>query len=798
MEQNCTILVHHDKGVPPTSSELQKRMENPDPKEKIAAAKTAILLLLNGERLPKLMMHVIRFCINTKDKPLKKLLMLYWEIATKVDANGKLKPEMILVCQALRNDLDHPNEFVRGCTLRFLTRIREPEILETLVPLIRSNLEHRTPFVRRNAVLCMYSTYQAFPDLMPDAPEEVAKFLEQEADISARRNAFMMLFNCDVERAVEFLVNNEEDCMSFGDGFQLIMLELVRKICKQDPSKKTAFIMVVFNLLKSDSASVAYEAAWTLVSLSGAPAAVRSAASTYCKLLTSSSSDNNVKLIVLGRLDALRATHGKVLQELTMDVLRALSTPNSDIREKTLEIAMALVSSKNIDKVIQVLRKELTRTQDDEEDKDGSYRQLLIASIRRCAERFPQTAMLVVPVLLEFLGGKGAQEVVLFVREVTRAHPELQQTVLERLCIALPSIKSAAVFRVVLWIMGEYASTEALQIECFDALCEALGPMPIVPPGSEPQGDTDDGAEEKQPQQVQQSRVTILADGTYATQTEFSEAGAGAGRDGTGGGGGGGSGGDDEALLAATPLRRLIIGGNFFCASVACATFVKLISRRAAAQAQGWADPSCKEMQVKAMLYMCSMVRLGQLLMTKNKRIDQDSLERISMWLRALVDPVASASLRRSLLLKDCSDSFGRMLRDRREREGTTEGGDAEEGGAGGAGEVTSQPDALITFRQLRGQRLLAMGAKEVDLDDEGDMVRATGVGGEGTPQSSFRERLRHVHQLTGFDDPVYAEAAISLNDYDISLKILVINRTAQTLTNLSVEMATMGGPQDC
>ena len=80
---------------------------------------------------------------------------------------------------------------------------------------------------------------------------------------------------------------------------------LVRKICKQDPSKKTAFIMVVPNL-PSDSASVRYEAAWTLVSLSGAPAAVRSAASTYRKLLTRPL--NNVKLIVLGRLDALRAS----------------------------------------------------------------------------------------------------------------------------------------------------------------------------------------------------------------------------------------------------------------------------------------------------------------------------------------------------------------------------------------------------------------------------------------------------------------------------------------------------------
>lgn len=49
----------------------------------------------------------------------------------------------ILICQNLRNNLQHPNEYIRGVTLRFLCRIREEEILEPLVPSILANLEHR-------------------------------------------------------------------------------------------------------------------------------------------------------------------------------------------------------------------------------------------------------------------------------------------------------------------------------------------------------------------------------------------------------------------------------------------------------------------------------------------------------------------------------------------------------------------------------------------------------------------------------------------------------------------------------
>ena len=47
---------------------------------------------------------------------------------------GPLPPAQILICQNLRNNLQHPNEFIRGVTLRFLCRIHEEELLEPLVP----------------------------------------------------------------------------------------------------------------------------------------------------------------------------------------------------------------------------------------------------------------------------------------------------------------------------------------------------------------------------------------------------------------------------------------------------------------------------------------------------------------------------------------------------------------------------------------------------------------------------------------------------------------------------------------
>ena len=162
---------------------------------------------------------------------IKKLLMLYWEIVPKYSADSKLLPEMILVCNALRNDLTSPNEFVRGCMLRFLCKMKEAELLEPLVPSIKLALEHRHCYVRRNAALAVYSIHKNFGDqLLPDGPELMEKFIRAETDMSARRNAFLMLFNEAEHIAIDFLTEHIDDIQKYGDGFALLVLELTRKV----------------------------------------------------------------------------------------------------------------------------------------------------------------------------------------------------------------------------------------------------------------------------------------------------------------------------------------------------------------------------------------------------------------------------------------------------------------------------------------------------------------------------------------------------------------------------------------
>jgi len=64
----------------------------------------------------------------------------------------------------------------------------------------------------------------------------------------------------------------------------------------------------------------------------------------------------------------------------------------------------------------------------------------------------------------------------------------------------------------------------------------------------------------------------------------------------------------------------------------------------------------------------------------------------------------------------------------------------------------------------------------QLELEDEvqDDLKRATG---EFTKEGDDANKLNRILQLTGFSDPVYAEAYVTVHHYDIVLDVTVINR---------------------
>ncbi|XP_021808668.1 coatomer subunit beta-1-like [Prunus avium] len=777
MEKSCTLLVHFDKGTPALANEIKEALEGNDVELKIEALKKAIMLLLNGDTIPQLFITIIRYVLPSEDHTVQKLLLLYLEIVEKTDSKGKILPEMILICQNLRNNLQHPNEYIRGVTLRFLCRLNEAEIIEPLIPSILANLEHRHPFVRRNAVLAIMFVYR-LPQgetLLDSAPEIIDRFLASEQDPSSKRNAFLMLFNCAQDRAVNYLFTHIGRIIEWGEQLQMVVLELIKKVCRVNKGEKSKYIKIIISLLDAPSSAVVYECAGTLVSLSSAPTAIKAAANTYSQLLLSQS-DNNVKLILLDRISELKASHREIMVELVMDVLRALSSPNVDIRRKTLDIVLDLITPRNINQVVMMLKKEVVKTQSGELEKNGEYRQMLVQAIYACAVKFPEVASTVVHPLMDFLGDTNvasALDVAVFVREIIETNPKLRVSIIMRLLDTFYQIRNSRVCTHSLWIIGEYCLSLSEVESGIATIKQCLGDLPFYTASEEKEAqDATKNSQVVSSTTVSSRRPVILADGTYATQSAALETAMSAPVLVQG------------SLASVGNLRSLILSGDFFLETVVACTLTKLVLRLEEIQ------PSKAEVNkatTQALLIMVSMLQLGQSSVLPHP-IDNDSRDRIVLCIRLLCHKGEEV---RKIWLESCRQSFVKMLADKQLLE--TEETKAK------AQILSAQPDDLIDFYHLKSRK----GMSQLELEDavQDDLKRATG---EFTKDKDDANKLNRILQLTGFSDPVYAEAYVTVNHYDIVLDVTVINRTKETLQNLCLELATMGDlklverPQNC
>ncbi|XP_034098730.2 coatomer subunit beta [Drosophila albomicans] len=764
----CYTIINSPDLEVPNEMQLKQDLEKGDTNVKIETLKKVIKLLLNGERYPGLIMTIIRFVLPVQNHTIKKLLLIFWEIVPKTSSDGKLLQEMILVCDAYRKDLQHPNEFLRGSTLRFLCKLKEPELLEPLMPAIRACLDHRHSYVRRNAVLAIFTIYKNFDWLVPDGPELIATFLDTQQDMSCKRNAFLMLLHADQERALNYLASCIDQVQSFGDILQLVIVELIYKVCHANPAERSRFIRCIYNLLNSSSNAVRYEAAGTLITLSLAPTAIKAAAGCYIELIVKES-DNNVKLIVLDRLIAMKENEHmeKVMQDLVMDVLRVLAAPDIEVRRKTLALAMDLVYSRNINEMVQVLQKEVAKTHNVEHEDTGKYRQLLVRTLHTCSIKFPDVAGSVIPVLVEFLSDTNelaAVDVLIFIREAIQKFPALRALIIKHLIEAFPQIKSSKIHRAAVWILGEYV--EGAQIlEVIAAIQQTLGDIPMV--DAEQRHLAGDQSEEQLQQQQQSgsdannttnSSNKVTSDGTYATQSAYSLAPV-------------------AKKEKRPPLRQYLMDGDFFIGAALSATLTKLALRYAELQPDARTQ---NRVTTQVMLIMSSILHLGKSGFP-TKPITYDDSDRIMICLRTLSERTPEAV---AVFMHDCRDALGKMLdaqheedqRMLKEKQRAT---------------AKVQPDSPVCFAQLSNGRDNQLG--ENVFESSLNQALAGTKNAQISDVSSPNNKLNKVTQLTGFSDPVYAEAYVNVNQYDIVLDVLIVNQTNDTLQNCTLELATLG-----
>jgi len=389
------------------------------------------------------------------------------------------------------------------------------------------------------------------------------------------------------------------------------------------------------------------------------------------------------------------------------------------------------------------------------EAKGSVYRSMLVKAIHSCAIRFPDVAEGVIQTLMDFISLDGGLQVMTFFRSIVEQYPDLRGVILSRLLSSLEDVSNNSIMNICLWIIGEYCISPDNLEDAFDTVTNLIGEAPFT---QQVVTTTDDEkAKSAAPKLI--TKNVVLSDGTYATQTVYSE----------------------TKVATAEPsmpnLRKMIVNGDVFLGEIVASCLTKLCLR-AFDQPDTFNAKKLKSMVVKTLLICCGIVKMSENIVSAQRSSFTDCKERLTTFCRVLLDPKVNAVLK-SVILNEGKQTFANYLDTIKEKDLNEASKDTET--------ITSQADDLIHFRQLYSS---AAQAGNLDLDDGSDLTRATGYVGAG---SLLTSELNHVYQLSGFADPVYAEALVTVHDYDISLEILVINRTPNNLSNLTVELSALG-----
>ena len=93
------------------------------------------------------------------------------------------------------------------------------------------------------------------------------------------------------------------------------------------------------------------------------------------------------------------------------------------------------------------------------------------------------------------------------------------------------------------------------------------------------------------------------------------------------------------------------------------------------------------------------------------------------------------------------------------------------------------QADDPISFTQLTNGKNDQLG--ENVFESSLNQALAGSKTANITDVVSPTNKLNKITQLTGFSDPVYAEAYVHVNQYDIVLDVLIVNQTSKILPEI-------------
>ncbi|XBW36230.1 hypothetical protein QEN19_001811 [Hanseniaspora menglaensis] len=801
--------------------------------EELAAA------LLNDQQL---LMSIIRYVMPSKSKSVKKLLYQYWEVVPKLDeATASLKQEFILLSANLHADLKNVNHFVRGSCLRLLMKFKEREILEHLVDDVFQLLEDSKKFVRKYSILTLLSIYEVDEVLVPEFKEVIEEFLNKELqgerDGIVLRNGFLALWKVDFAAARDWLLkvingdlkientngdDNDNEEPASPENVHPLLIEIFTQYIKEDTFDsltsseiKLTYLDTLVNKIEHvENREVKLDYIWALVNLTNVLISnshefdLVETIDTIVSNLTAlfvGESDWNVKLILLSQIKSLISSNNNeqlatlYKQQLAQQIQTILSVIGSNdpyLSEAALKLVLDLVDFKTSSEVVGFLKKELLVSFDIRKSQSvaskeslNQYRTLLITSITKVATDYDKVAVEVSSLLLEgmpVLDTTACLEVIAFLKKIitkaeTSGNIDLKMQFIEKLILKMNDIKHARVYRSCLWLLGEYSRDKKLIVSVWNHLRDSLS---FKKEESQQKAEAN-FSEENIP--VATGPI-ILPDGTYssapiASDTLDSRNHA--------------DGEEEEEVDDMPPLKLFLKKGDYYTMSIISTCIVKLILQAISLSPLSHeavnGTPVVNGMKQEGILMLIQIVRYKNKLLS-TKKIDEDSREKIMKNIEVLLNlnTVEYVEDIKKIYLETTLEAFKKQFRNLLSAKSVVQ--------KNSNGDIlpkndSYKVDAPIGFRLLPGSSNSKLADSSV-LKDINNAINGKKDSKSSTLTDSYAtatSKLAKIVQLTGFSDAVYAEACILTNQFELTLDMLIVNQTKETLKNLHLQFSTLG-----
>ncbi|OAL52909.1 AP-1 complex subunit gamma-1 [Pyrenochaeta sp. DS3sAY3a] len=393
---------------------------------------------------------------------------------------------LTLVTNSLKNDLNHPNQYIVGLALCTLGNIASVEMARDLFPEVETIIASANPYIRRKAALCAGRICRKVPDLQEHFLEKAKLLLQDrnhgvllcgitlvaglcEADEAEDdENGIKDIFKPVVPSLVKILKGlsssgyaPEHDVTGITDPFlQCKILQLLRVLARGDAQVSEQINDILAQVAtNTDSSknvgnSILYEAVLTILDIEADSGLRVLGVNILGKFL--SNRDNNIRYVALNTLIKVVAVEPNAVQRHRNTILDCLRDPDISIRRRALDLSFTLINESNVRVLIRELLAFL-------EVADNEFKPVMTSQIGIAADRFAPNKRWHVDTMLRVLklAGSYVKEQILssFVRLIATT-PDLQTYSAQKLYAALKDdITQEGLTLAGSWVIGEYGDS---------------------------------------------------------------------------------------------------------------------------------------------------------------------------------------------------------------------------------------------------------------------------------------------------------------------------------------------------